>query len=78
MEDFRKFLLKELTVQLRDHGFVFTEPDMDGIASFDLAAKRDDDKFIIKIVYNIDTIIKPKASRQSSSEIYILFKGFRP
>lgn len=61
VEDFRKFLLKELTVQLRDHGFVFTEPDMDGIASFDLAAKRDDDKFIVKIVYNIDTIREENA-----------------
>ena len=30
-----------------------------------------------KIHFQSSRIIKPKASRQSSSEIYILFKGFR-
>lgn len=56
MEDFRKFLLKELAVQLRNRGFVFTEPDLEGISTFDIAARREDDKFLIKILYNIETM----------------------
>ena len=31
-----------------------------------------------KTHFQSSRIIKPKASRQSSSEVYILFKGFRP
>ncbi len=56
MEDFRKFLLKELAIQLRNRGFVFAEPDLDGISTFDIAARREDDKFLIKILYNIETM----------------------
>ncbi|EQD65583.1 hypothetical protein B1B_06278, partial [mine drainage metagenome] len=56
MEDFRKFLLKELAIQLRNRGFVFAEPDLDGISAFDIAARREEDKFLIKILYNIETM----------------------
>ncbi|MCL4444716.1 MAG: transcriptional regulator [Candidatus Thermoplasmatota archaeon] len=56
MEDFRKFLLKELMVQLRNRGLEFAEPDLDGVSTFDIAARRGDEKYLIKILYNIDTM----------------------
>lgn len=56
MEDFRKFLLKELMGQLRNRGLEFAEPDLDGVSTFDIAARRGDEKYLIKILYNIDTM----------------------
>ncbi len=61
MEEFRRFLLRELSVLLRNNGFTFTEPDLDGITTFDIAARREDEKFLLKILYNVDTIREENA-----------------
>lgn len=61
MEEFKRFLLKELSTQLRKVGFVFTEPEGEASVIFDLAARREDEGFIIKILYNVDTIREENA-----------------
>ncbi len=56
VEEFKRFLLKELSARLSAAGFVFTEPEGEATVIFDLAARRDSEGFVIKILYNVDTI----------------------
>jgi putative transcriptional regulator len=71
VEDFRKFILKELMVQLRNRGLEFAEPDLDGVSTFDIAVRREDEKYLIKILYNVDTM-REEAARDLMSVSRIL------
>lgn len=61
VEEFKRFLLKELSERLRAEGFAFTEPEGEATVIFDLAARRDNEGFVIKILYNVDTIREDNA-----------------
>ncbi len=53
--DERRELLKRIYDFLRINDFNVSEPDLYGLVTFDIVCKRDDEKYILKILYNIDT-----------------------
>ena len=58
MEDNRKVIIRRLFELLSDRDFKVSNPDLGGLVSFDLIAKRDDEKYIIKVLHNVDTFRK--------------------
>lgn len=61
VEEFKRFLLKELSARLQAAGFIYTEPEGEATVIFDLAARRDSEGYVIKILYNVDTIREDNA-----------------
>ena len=55
MEDRRYALVRHIFKILTRDGFRVSNPDLGGLVSFDLIAKRERMKFIIKVLQNIDT-----------------------
>lgn len=58
MEDNRKVIIRRLFELLSEREFKVSNPDLGGLVSFDLIAKRDDEKYIIKVLHNVDTFRK--------------------
>ncbi|MEM0140258.1 MAG: transcriptional regulator [Ferroplasma sp.] len=56
--DQKKELIKNIYEFLRKNNFNVSEPDLYGLVTFDLICKRDDERYILKILYNIDTFSK--------------------
>ncbi len=56
--DQRKDLIKNVYDFLRKNEFKVSEPDLYGLVTFDLICKRNDERYILKILYNIDTFSK--------------------
>lgn len=55
VEDLRKTMIKTLHNQLESKGFRVSDPELDGFVSFDLMARRDTDRFVVKVLQNVDT-----------------------
>ncbi len=55
MEDLRKALIKNLRDKLESRGFMVSDPELDGFVSFDLICRRDDERYILKVLQNVDT-----------------------
>lgn len=55
MEDLRKSLIKAIRDKLESRGFMVSDPELDGFGSFDLIGRRDDERYILKILQNVDT-----------------------
>ncbi|SMD30550.1 transcriptional regulator [Picrophilus oshimae] len=53
--DYRHDLIIKLYDALIKNGFNVSEPDLYGLVTFDLICRRNDEKYIIKVLYNIDT-----------------------
>ena len=53
--DERKELLKKIYTFLRSNDFNVSEPDLYGLVTFDIVCRRENEKYILKILYNIDT-----------------------
>ncbi|MGC8506342.1 MAG: transcriptional regulator [Thermoplasmata archaeon] len=56
MEDHRRAILVRLSAMFIENGFKVSDPFLQGLVTFDLLARRDREKFVIKILYNIDTL----------------------
>lgn len=56
MDDHRRVVIHRLYDILAKEGFRVSEPDLKGLVSFDVIARRGDQKFILKILQNIDTL----------------------
>ncbi len=54
MEDYRKQIIEYSYGFLREAGFSVSACDLEGLSSFDLIARRDDESYVIKILYNVD------------------------
>lgn len=55
MEENRRIFIRRLCDVLGRKGFMTSDPDLGGLISFELIARRDDEKYIIKILHNVDT-----------------------
>lgn len=55
MEDLRKAMIKTLHDRLTSRGFKVSDPDLDGFVSFDLIARRESERFVLKVLQNVDT-----------------------
>jgi putative transcriptional regulator len=60
--DVRKELIKKIYEFLKQNGFNVSEPDLYGLVTFDIVCRRDGEKYIIKVLYNIDTFSKLSVS----------------
>ncbi len=56
--DGRRELIKKVYDFLKKNNFKVSEPDLYGLVTFDLICKSYNEKYIIKILYNIDTFSK--------------------
>jgi len=56
VDDHRRVVIHKLYDILAKEGFKVSEPDLKGLVSFDIIARRGDQKFILKILQNIDTL----------------------
>ncbi|WP_393971061.1 transcriptional regulator [Oxyplasma meridianum] len=56
MDDHRRVVIHRLYDILAKEGFKVSEPELKGLVSFDIVAKREDQKFILKVLQNIDTL----------------------
>ncbi len=56
--DDRRGLIKKVYDFLKKNNFEVSEPDLYGLVTFDLICKSYNEKYIIKILYNIDTFNK--------------------
>jgi putative transcriptional regulator len=56
--DQREELIKAVYDFLRRNEFIVSEPDLYGLVTFDLICKRSDERYIIKILYNVNTFSK--------------------
>jgi|GEM_PF-575761 putative transcriptional regulator len=55
MEENRRIFIRKLCEALEKRGFVTSDPDLGGLVSFELIARREQEKYIIKILHNVDT-----------------------
>ncbi|OWP57338.1 MAG: hypothetical protein B2I17_01490 [Thermoplasmatales archaeon B_DKE] len=55
MEENRHIFIRKLCEALEKRGFLTSDPDLGGLISFELIARREDEKYIIKILHNVDT-----------------------
>ena len=55
MEENRRIFIRKLCEALEKRGFVTSDPDLGGLVSFELIARREREKYIIKILHNVDT-----------------------
>lgn len=62
MEDSRRVVISRLYEILQKKGFKTSSPDLGGMVSFDLIARRDEEKYVIKVLYNVDTFRKINAN----------------
>ncbi len=69
MEDLRKALIKTIRDRLESKGFMVSDPELDGFVSFDLIARRDEERYILKVLQNVDTF-----KSQNADEIVRLGK----
>ncbi|MCL4329752.1 MAG: helix-turn-helix domain-containing protein [Candidatus Thermoplasmatota archaeon] len=56
MEDNRRALSARLSVMMEKEGFRISDHELKGLVSFDLIARRDEDSYVIKVLYNVDTL----------------------
>jgi len=56
--DDRRALIKKVYDFLKKNNFAVSEPDLYGLVTFDLICKSYNKKYIIKVLYNIDTFSK--------------------
>ncbi len=56
MEDNRRALLARLSEMLEREGFRASDPELKGLVSFDMLARRDDGGYVVKVLYNVDTL----------------------
>ena len=54
MDDYRRGMIEYTGRFLRESGFSISACDLDGLSSFDLIARRDNESYVIKILYNVD------------------------
>lgn len=69
MEDHRRAIALRLSAMFIENGFKVSDPYLQGVVTFDLLARRDKEKFVIKILYNIDTL-----RRDNSMELLAICK----
>lgn len=55
MEDNRRVFIRRLCEVLGKRGFLTSDPDLGGMVSFEIIARRNDEKYIIKVLHNVDT-----------------------
>lgn len=48
-------MIKTLREKLESRGFKVSDPELDGFVSFDLVARRESERFILKVLQNVDT-----------------------
>lgn len=48
-------MIKSLRDKLESRGFKVSDPELDGFVSFDLIARRESERFILKVLQNVDT-----------------------
>ena len=56
--DQRQELIKWIYNFLKKNGFIVSEPDLYGLVTFDLICRREDERYILKILYNVNTFSK--------------------
>ncbi|HII82076.1 MAG: transcriptional regulator [Candidatus Thermoplasmatota archaeon] len=56
--DQRQELIKWIYDFLKKNGFIVSEPDLYGLVTFDLICRREDERYILKILYNVNTFSK--------------------
>ena len=54
MDDYRKGMIEYTGRFLRESGFSLSACDLDGLSSFDLIARRENESYVIKVLYNVD------------------------
>ena len=53
--DQRQQLIRDIYDFLKRNDFVVSEPDLYGLVTFDLICRRGDERYILKILYNVNT-----------------------
>ena len=61
VEEPRGTIISELSRNLRARGFKVSDPELSGLVSFDLMARREDERYFLKVLYNVDTIRRDAA-----------------
>ena len=61
MEELRGAIMLDLSRNLKAMGFKVSDPELSGLVCFDVMARREDERYFLKILYNVDTIRKDTA-----------------
>lgn len=56
VDGLRKELMEETISSLSEHGFEVSELDLAGLSAYDIIARSQTERFVIKVLYNIDTL----------------------
>jgi putative transcriptional regulator len=62
VDESRGRIVTEVFRNLKIRGFRVSDPDLTGSICFDMMARRDNEKYFLKVLYNVDTIRKDAAS----------------